>query len=86
MQRAFFEIQPREPVAKEASKALLQGGMHRCASAPAVRESILGWHLAMVINAIGSPKADGNGSDAGVAALNPQHRRSSAVDLSVLSQ
>ena len=88
MQRAFFEIQPREPVAKEASREALpalQGGMHRCASAPAIRESISSWHLAMVINAIG-PKADGNGSDAGVAALNPRHRRSSAVDLSVLSQ
>ena len=88
MQRAFFEIQPREPVAKEASREALpalQGGMHRCASAPAIRESISSWHLAMVINAIGSPKADGNGSAAGVA-LNPRHRRSSAVDLSVLSQ
>ena len=91
MQRAFFEIQPREPVAKEATAkpAVLTGGMHRCASAPAIRESIMSWHLSMVINAIGSPKAEGgsgNGSGAGVPAMNPRHRRSSAVDLSVLSQ
>ena len=89
MQRAFFEIQPREPLAKEASgvaPAALKGGMHRCASAPAIRESISGWHLSMVIASIGSPKAESNGSGAAAAALNPRHRRSSAVDLSVLSQ
>ena len=88
MQRAFFEIQPREPLAKEASGAApaANGGMHRCASAPAIRESIRSWHLSMVIASISSPKAESNGSGAGAAAPNPRHRRSSAVDLSVLSQ
>jgi hypothetical protein len=58
--------------------------MHRCASAPAIRESVTSWHLTMVINAIASsPKVGKPGIAAAAPGLSSRH---SAVDLSVLSQ
>ena len=91
MQRAFFEIAPREPTAnaaaKEASAAapVKAAGMHRCASAPAIRESISAWHLSMVINAIASPKVQSSGAAPPRPAPLARHRHSMA-DLSVYTQ
>ena len=86
LQRAFFEA-PK----KETPSA---GRMTRCASAPAIRESVASWHLSMIIDAISASPRHAAEAPAGQEAQNGGLRQlagaraahTSAVNLSVLSQ